>query len=412
MGARPFDLSGIALVVILCVSQVLVQIGSAVWPALLPQMMPLWHLSNSAAGWITSVFLLAYMFAVPILVPLTDRIDPRPVYLLGVALTVIGHVSFGMFADGFWTALFARALTGIGWAGTYMTGLKLLADKVSGTLLSRATAWHAASIGISGALSFSFADLLASRFDWRAPFFAASACAAVAWLLVLFLLPRAAPVAEKVQPSGVFDFLPVFRNRSAMAYALAYCVHTLEFHALRGWGVTFLGFVAVTVGTGGLVLSPALTLTILGVLATVATLLGNECSIYLGRRRLIGAAMLASIACALLLGLYAPYSYLLAVILVLAYGFFISLDSSSLTAGTAGSAAPGKRGATLAVHSSLGYAGGFIGPLIVGFALDASGGMSPGGWAIAYGLVAACVLISVIVFTLMRPRELAGDRHA
>src|SRR6188472_3294379 len=103
MGARPSDLSGIALVVILCVSQVLVQIGSAVWPALLPQLMPLWQLSNSAAGWITSVFLLAYMLAVPILVPLTDRIDPRPVYLLGVALTVVGHASFGMFADGFWT---------------------------------------------------------------------------------------------------------------------------------------------------------------------------------------------------------------------------------------------------------------------------------------------------------------------
>ena len=99
-------------------------------------------------------------------------------------------------------------------------------------------------------------------------------------------------------------------------------------------------------------------------------------------------------------------------ILILTYGLFISLDSSSLTAGTAGSAEPGKRGATLAVHSTLGYAGGFAGPLIVGFALDASGGMSPGGWAIAYGLVAACVLISMVVFILMRPRELAGDRHA
>ena len=37
--------------------------------------------------------------------------------------------------------------------GTYMTGLKLLADRVEGRLLSRATAGHAASIGVSGALS-------------------------------------------------------------------------------------------------------------------------------------------------------------------------------------------------------------------------------------------------------------------
>jgi MFS family permease len=120
--------------------------------------------------------------------------------------------------------------------------------------------------------------------------------------------------------------------------------------------------------------------------------------------------MLGSIVCACLLGLTAPQSYFIAVVLILTYGFMISLDSSSLTAGTAGSAEPSRRGATLAVHSSLGYAGGFIGPLIVGWTLDASGGMSPKSWALAFALIAACVLCSFIVFWIMRPHELAGDR--
>ena len=35
-----------------------------------------------------------------------------------------------------------------------------------------------------------------------------------------------------------------------MAYALAYCVHTLEMNALRGWGVAFLAFVAASTGAG------------------------------------------------------------------------------------------------------------------------------------------------------------------
>jgi len=35
----------------------------------------------------------------------------------------------------------------------------------------------------------------------------------------------------------LYDFRPVFRNSSAMAYAIAYCVHTLEMTALSGWGV-------------------------------------------------------------------------------------------------------------------------------------------------------------------------------
>ena len=160
------------------------QIGAFFWPALLPGMMPLWQLSNSEAGWITASFYGAYMLSVPILVTLTDRVDPKRVYLFGVASTVAGHLLFGLLAEGFWSALILRALTGMGWAGTYMTGLKLLADRVDAKMMSRATAGHAASIGISGALSFATGDLIASLAGWQAAFLAAAASAAVAWVLV------------------------------------------------------------------------------------------------------------------------------------------------------------------------------------------------------------------------------------
>src|SRR4051794_25116800 len=160
------------------------------------------------------------MLAVPILVTLTDRIDARRVYLGGVAAMILGHAMFATLADGFWSALGARALTGIGWAGTYMTGLKLLADTVDAKMLSRAAAWHAASIGISGALSFVCADLLAGIGGWRLPFAVASATAIVAWFIIALAVPRAARKTEAA-PGGpaLFDFRPVLRNRSAMAYA-------------------------------------------------------------------------------------------------------------------------------------------------------------------------------------------------
>ena len=139
------------LVALVCTAQVLVQLGAFFWPALLPGMVVRWGLTNSEAGWITAAFYGAYILAVPVLVTLTDRLDAKLVYLSGVAMTVAGHLLFGLYADGFWSAMLARALTGMGWAGTYMTGLKLLADRVDDTLMSRATAGHAASIGISGA---------------------------------------------------------------------------------------------------------------------------------------------------------------------------------------------------------------------------------------------------------------------
>jgi predicted MFS family arabinose efflux permease len=410
-GDRIRHLSTVHLVVLVCTAQALVQIGAFFWPALLPGMITRWSLTNSEAGWITAVFYGAYILAVPILVTLTDRVDAKRVYLAGVATTVVGHLLFAFVADGFWSAMVSRALTGIGWAGTYMTGLKLLADKVDAKLMSRAAAGHAASIGISGALSFACADILAELAGWRAAFLAGGVSAALAWLLITLAVPgRSHPLPPAKSDHALFDFRPVFRNRSAMAYAIAYCIHTLEMNALRGWGVAFLAFVASATATSGTIMSPTATLTALGLLGTLASVLGNEAAIKVGRRRLISLAMIASAVCASLLGFIGTQSYAIAVGLMLIYGVIVWLDSSSLTAGTAGTAEPSRRGATLAVHSMLGYIGGFVGPLAVGWALDLQGGMSAMAWAVAFSMIAALMLMALVVFLIMRPRALAGDR--
>ncbi len=399
------------LVAAVCAAQVLVQIGAFFWPALLPGIMPVWRLSNSEAGWVTAGFYGAYMVSVPVLVTLTDRVDPKRVYLFGVAATVLGHLMFALLADGFWSALAMRALTGMGWAGTYMTGLKLLADRVDARMMSRATAGHAASIGISGALSFACGDLIAAAAGWRAAFVMAAMSAGVAWLTVALIVP---PQAERTAPAkqgrGVYDFRPVFRNRSAMAYAIAYCIHTLEMSALRGWGVAFLGYVAAATGASeASLLSPAIVATGLGLIGTFASVAGNETAIRYGRRRLIVAAMLASILIGGSIGFLGSTSYALACVLITVYGIVIWLDSSSLTAGTAGTAEPSRRGATLAVHSMLGYAGGFVGPLLVGWMLDFSGGMSQTGWGMSFLSVAMLMALGLVAFWLLRPRELEGD---
>jgi MFS family permease len=60
----------------------------------------------------------------------------------------------------------------------------------------------------------------------------------------------------------------------------------------------------------------------------------------------------------------------------------------------------------------LGYAGGFIGPLIVGWVLDGAGGMSRAGWSAAFLSVAALMALALAAFAIIRPRELAGDKGA
>ena len=402
--------SGARLVAIVCAAQIFVQIGAGFWPALLPQMMQRWSLSNSEAGWITAIFFGAYMVAVPVLVTLTDKIDGKRVYLFGVACTVAGHLMFGLFADGFWSAMATRALAGIGWAGTYMTGLKLLADQVDSKLMSRAVTGHAASIGISGAVSYLLGDVLADQVGWRWTFVFSAVTAAIAWTMVALSVSSKPPAPRTKAQGALFDFRPVVRNTSAFAYSVVYCVHTLEMSALRGWGVAFLAFVAGSTGVTEGTLSPALVVTVMALLGTFASVLGNEASIRFGRRRLVATAMILSIGFAAIVGFAGSTSYWLAVFLVIAYGVVVWLDSSSVTAGAAGNAEPARRGATLAVHSTLGYAGGFVGPLVVGWTLDLAGGMSPMAWGLAFLVVGLLMLVALAAFLLMRPANLAADR--
>ena len=238
------------LVILVCAAQALAQVGAYAWPALLPGFLDLWQMDKAAAGVLTSLFYGAYLLSVPVLVSLTDRIDPRRVYLFGIACTLAGHGLFAFAVDGPVLAGVARVLAGIGFAGSYMTGLKLLGDRIEGRLFSRATAGHAASIGIAGALSFAFADAVAGQVGWRGAFAAAFGCALLALLIALTVMPRAAPRRQAGPPPRLFDFGPVFRNRSAMAYAIAYSVHTWEMSVVRGWGVVFLGSVATGTAAG------------------------------------------------------------------------------------------------------------------------------------------------------------------
>jgi MFS family permease len=331
-------------------------------------------------------------------VSLTDRIDPKRIYLFGVAITTLAHLSFAYVVDGFWGAFFARTLAGIGWAGTYMTGLKLLADRVEGTLMTRAVSGHAAGVGVSGALSYLCADSIAKVWGWPAAFLFAGACALLAWFMIFAVAPWQARRAKPVVQPPLLDFAPVIKNRAAMAYAVAYCVHTWEMNVLRGWAVAFLAFVATSTSADDQWISPAAVTTLAALIGTGASVLGNEASIAWGRVRLIRIAMASCILLAAVIGFLGSFNYTLAAVLVIVYGILIWLDSSSLTAGTTQSADPSRRGATLAIHSMLGYAGGFVGPLATGWILDAMGGMSRNAWWAGFASVAVIVLLGRVAF--------------
>ena len=98
--------------------------------ALQPSLEREWTLSNTASGWISSAYFAGYMIAVPVLSSLTDRIDARTVWLGACAMAAVGAIGFGLGADGVWSAAAFQAVAGIGRAGKYMPGLKVIADRL------------------------------------------------------------------------------------------------------------------------------------------------------------------------------------------------------------------------------------------------------------------------------------------
>ena len=397
-------------VMAMCAAQACAQIGAFSVAALIPTLIPAWSLTNTEAGWISGIYYAAYTLVVPLLASLTDRVDPKRIYLGSVAVTALAFAGFAWVANGFWSALAFRALMGAGWAGSYMPGLKALSDIAEGAQQSRAVAAHAAAVGISGALSFAVAGAVNAWLGWQWALVPGALGAALAFVIVLIGLPSRPPRAGTAQRGALLDFRPILRNRSALAYSLAYCVHTWEMSALRGWVVAFLTFCAAQSTSAWTPLAPATVASVMGLLGVWASVWGNELAIRFGRRRFILGTMLVSAAMAGVIGFSAALPYAGASSVVLIYAILIWSDSSSLTAGSAGSAEPGRRGATLAVHSTLGYAGGFLGPLALGAALDLFGGASVIAWGVAFGHVTVALLLGVLAFVWLRPADLAGDR--
>ncbi|MBV8165482.1 MAG: MFS transporter, partial [Alphaproteobacteria bacterium] len=287
-GTRRFALA-------IVVAQVLAQIGAFTLPALLPAYSDVWRLSESAAGLLVGAFFAAYVVAVPVLVALTDRVPTRRVYLVGTALTALSHLGFALVADGFWSGLAFRVIAGIGWAGTYMPGLKAIADPLTGTAQSRAVSWHAAGVGVAGAGSFAVAGMMDALAGPTAAFLFGAAAAALACLIGAVVMPKhLAAATAKAPASALLDFRPVLRNRAAMAWIAGYTVHTWELAALRAWGVTFLTTALARGDAPAWLPGPTVLFTAAGLVGIAVSITGNEVAQRRGRLRVVTVAMSAA----------------------------------------------------------------------------------------------------------------------
>jgi MFS family permease len=179
--------------------------------------------------------------------------------------------------------------------------------------------------------------------------------------------------------------------------------------ALRAWGVTFLTVAIAQQGAPGWLPDPTVLFTLAGLAGIAVSITGNETAQRWGRARVVTVAMTTAAVFSLLAGWSAGLSAPLAALLVVLWNAAIYFDSSALTAGTVQAADRELRGATMGLHSMCGYAGGFLGPLGVGLALDLVEGVA--GWALAFGHLAAVTLTGLFILRRLG-RPVAQPRPA
>lgn len=400
--------NGGRLVALMCVAEMLCMAGFATYPALLPVLRADWGLSNTASGLVGGILFLGYVVSVPLLTSLTDRIDARRVYLVSCLIAASGSVVFALLARGFFGALIAQALFGIGFAGVYMPGLKAMSDRIDETLQSRATALYTSLSGFGLAGSYFLTGVVSAHASWRVAFALAACGPVVAGSLVFLLMAPKAPTAALARPGFFASFALVFKNKPALGYISGYVAHCWELYGSRAWMVAFLTFVAGSAtGIAGDISAPTLASIIS--LGGIASSIGcNEFAKRLGRANLVTGIMLTGLLFGVATGLSWTVSLIASIACLTCYYAAIMADSGALTAGTVAAAKPEQRGATLGVHSMLGFTAGLVAPTAFGLILDLAGGAQSGrAWAASFIMLALPNLIAIVAV-----RRLAAESGA
>jgi MFS family permease len=386
------------LVALMCAAEILCMAGFATYPALLPVLRSGWGLSNTAAGLVGGILFFGYVGSVPVLTSLTDRIDARRIYLGSCLLAAGGSAVFALFADGFVGAMIAQALFGVGFAGIYMPGLKAMSDRIDEGLQSRATALYTSLSGFGLAGSYFLAGFVSAHASWRLAFAFATLGPLCAALLVFLLMAPKAPAPAANRPGFIESYRLVFRNKPALGYISGYVAHCWELYGSRAWMVAFLTFAAGT-ATGTASGLDAPTLASIISLGGIASSIGcNEFAKRFGRANLITGIMALGFVFGVATGLSWQVSFAFSVALLACYYATVMADSGALTAGTVAAAKPEQRGATLGVHSMLGFTAGLVAPTAFGLILDLAGGAQSGwAWAASFIMLALPNLVAIVV---------------
>ena len=356
------------------------------YSAVLPLVREDWGLSARDAGAIQGAFFLGYLASLFIVGFMADHFGAKRAFLVTGVAGFLSPIAFVVFVDGFWSALWLHALTGLTQGGYYTPVLAMVNEHVARERRGRAMGLMLAASSAGYALALGAAAAVLSFAGWRAALAAVAALPAAAWLIALATM-RATPNVVHPRPAGhtVLAAIPaVLRNRKGMLSVWSYTFHSWELLGLWAWLPAFLTAALIAKGSGaGEAATAGLSLSALTYVANIGgSLAGGTMADRWGRTQAILLWSCASLVLSFSIGWMIALPTALLVALACLYNFCAIADSSVHSTVIAESVPPHILGAAYAVRSVLGFGMGVISPVVFGWALDLAG--EPYGWGVAW----------------------------
>lgn len=391
----------------LCVAQVFIMLVFINYSAILPILKEEWGMNNTMAGTIFSVYQLGYIASGVILSALTDRLNTRNIFIISALWSGTANLLFALYADSYVSALVLRALTGLGMGGTYMPGLKLVAEKFDSRERGRAVGIYVGSLVLGTSFSLTVTGTVTSLAGWRWAFIA---CSAGVYLGTLLVLPvfRGYRQADHARPEHGFQG-EVLRNKPAFLMILGYGSHMWEMYGMRGWlapffTAAFIGYGYTSVSATSWAAAAAAICIGIGAFSTAIT---GTISDRFGRTRTITFIMIGSACCSFAFGWLKGINPFLLLLVGIVYGYLIVADSPVFSTGLTELVAPRYLGTAMGLQSMVGYSLGMISPTVFGWALDLFRAWQPihgleMDWPVAFATAGAGALAGPVFMYLLR----------
>jgi MFS family permease len=383
----------------LCTSRVLAATWFVAYSAVLPLTQAEWGLSGKQAGLIQSAFHLGYLTSLFIVGFIADHFGAKRAYIAAGIAACASPWAFVLFADGFWSAIWLHAFTGLCQGGTYTPALALINDNIERARRGRAMGYFIAGSSAGYAICLGVAGLALKFTEWRGALAVVALLPVVSWISALLVLRRT-PNVVHARPAGepLLASLPaVLRNRKGMLSIWGYTCHNWELLGIWAWLPAFLTAALVLHGSRDAA-TLALMFAALTYVANIAgSIVGGTMADRWGRTRTILLWSCVSLTLSFAIGWLIVLPLALLVALACLYNLAGIADSSTHSTVLAESIPPHYLGVGYAVRSVVGFGAGVVSPFVFGWALDLAGGgkasADPFAWGVAWATLGVGALL-------------------